>query len=177
MKRDTFGQLALTIALVCVLVLVATLATLAMPSIRLVLGFAPAQAGAYALGERIDVPPAVYESSQYTVVVFARSGCGVCQQMKPWLSDLAERVQQRASSRVVMVVGAGQLKDEIAFAGEIGLGRERVVPLTPGPIKVQVVPTVVLVDRQGRVLFVQEGAPLAERDAVIDRIVTLTQPH
>lgn len=175
MSQDALGRSAVALAVTCVLLVGATFFALLTPSIRTTLGLTPRVSPAYARGDRIDVPPSIYESSAFTVVLFARSDCGVCQRVKPWLSEMRAAVEARPAVQVVMVAINARLDDEVEFAREIGLGRERVFPLTPQGLKARLTPTLVLVDRQGTVLFSIDGAAPDQTAGAIPTIVNLTQ--
>jgi hypothetical protein len=172
----SIGRVAVAISTICVLTVVVTLGVLMMPAVRLALGFSPAAPVGYALGDRLDVPSWVFDSSDHTVVVFARSSCAASQRLSSWLAEMTARVQRQTSIRVVMVVGRSRLDEEHAFAATIGLGPDRVVVVERVP-KIRVVPTVIVVNRHGRVLLTQEGAPTSEAASVMDRILAVTGLH
>jgi len=175
MKQDTLGRLAIGISVACVVGVGATIAALTSPAIRSTLGLMPIAPASYVRGERIDVPASLYETSPHTLVLFARSDCGACQHIKPWLAQTIGTLEQKTGTRVVMVATNARLDDEIAYAAEIGLARDRVVPLASTSLKVRQVPTLVLVDRQGSVLYSLDGAPNIPATDVISRIATLTE--
>jgi hypothetical protein len=174
MKQETLGRIAIGLSAACVCLVGATIIVLVTPSIRATLGLTPSIQPGYVQGDRIDVPARVYESSPYTVIVFARSNCPVCQRVKPWLAQMTASVQRQTAARVVMVATNAGLDEEVAFGREIGLGQEQVVLLPSQALRVKLVPTVVLVDRRGEVLYSVEGAPESPAN-LIPRIVNLAQ--
>ena len=167
MKSDLVGRIALAITVGCLVMVGLTVGALATPAGRARMGLAPAPAPSYAVGARIDVPASVYDASPYTVVLFARSDCGVCQQSKPWLAALTTALQRQSTVRVVMIASGEHLSDEVQYAADLGIGRDRVVPLAPRALKARLVPSLVLVDRQGVVRYSQEGVPRADQGTVL----------
>jgi hypothetical protein len=97
--------------------------------------------------------------------------------MKPSLVELISALEKHTATRTVMVTGGAQLSDEIKYAAELGLASDRVVQLTASTRKLRQVPTVVLVNRQGKVLASEEGAPSNPDPGVIPRMVALVQPR
>jgi hypothetical protein len=175
MNQDAIGRTAIGLSVGCVAVLAATIASLVSPGIRSTLGLMPAAARSYQHGEHIDVPSSLYGSSPYTVVLFARSDCGVCQRIKPWLSETIAAVEGQTPAKVMMVATNSRLDEEVFYAREIGLGPERVVQLASTTLKVRQVPTLVLVDRRGTVQYSVDGAPNISTADLISRITTLTE--
>ena len=162
------------IAAVASLVLVTVTAiVLAMPDLRDALGLGPRPA--YATRSRIDVPPAVYRTSSYTVVLFARSTCAVCRSSVTFLTKLV-REAAAAGVAVRLLSSAPVAPDELAFAQGIGLGPAEVVAVDMRTIRVARVPTIVLVDREGEIRYAREGAiPAAEQDGLLSTLSSLAR--
>jgi hypothetical protein len=177
MRPDFAGRMALTAAVACLVAVGVTLGALVMPAVRARMGLAPVPRPAYAVGDRIDVPASIYEGSSYTVILFARSSCGVCQQIKPWLAGLTASLQRQPSVQVVMVASGGRASDEVSYAADVGVSRQRVFQLAAGPHKLRSVPVLVLVDRGGVVRYSQEGMPRANRDQVVGTMTSLILPR
>ena len=104
---------------VCVLILIGTLA---FPFVRSAVGEPVPRAG-YAAGDRLDVPAGIYDRHAYTVVIFARSGCGVCQQLKPALARVTAAVAAMPSMGVAVIAPDSNPRAEEQFAREIGCQR------------------------------------------------------
>ena len=64
--------------------------TVAWPRVASAIGirWAAPKSAAYRVNDRIDVPPDWYQSSGYTLVLFARSSCSACQAAHPFLQKL-----------------------------------------------------------------------------------------
>lgn len=115
-----------------------------------------APAPSYAVGDKIDLPPDAYSNTEKTLVLFLRESCAVCQTEAPHLAELVRRVGIDSTSVAsVVVTGSARVEAEREFAARFKGASHRQVPFED--LKVQTVPTVVLVDRHGVVLFAQEG--------------------
>lgn len=156
------------------LMLAATLLYIAWPRVAGALGADPAPAPVapiYAAGETIDTPAAWYSNSPHTLILFARKSCAACDKAQPFIKALVESVQGRAA--VVMGHPSGAEADDRAYAKAIGIP-ESATFVTPAGLKVRATPTLVLVDRQGRVLHAWEGVGKAEKQAQITAAITLS---
>ena len=174
MKSETAGRIAVIITCSCIAVVIATLGLLVMQTR---FGLVPAASPSYAVGATVDVPASVYSGASHTLILFGRSTCSVCQSVKPSLVEIIRAVERQNDVRSVLVTGGAHLPDEIQYAAELGLGPERVFPLTPQTRNLKHVPTFVLVDRQGKVLASEEGGPSISDPGVIARVVALVQPR
>lgn len=119
---------------------------------------------------------AVYGGSPYTVVLFARFGCGACERAKPLLSSLAKDIAGRPGVRFVMVTGTASRTENLAYARELGLAEAAVVSITLTDLRLRQVPTLLLVDRQGVVRYAQEGALPSSAGSELIQVLTAL-PH
>jgi thiol-disulfide isomerase/thioredoxin len=156
-------------SLVLAATLAITLAFVSWPRVASALGLEPAgPAAAYAPGATIDTPAAWHGRTAVTLVVFARAGCGACQKAEPYFTQLFAELNGRAD---VVVVGGRETADEdAAFARALGLG-EAAFHVAPDGLRVRVTPTLVLVDRAGRVLDAWEGIGPVEKQTSITSAV------
>ncbi|HYN06816.1 MAG TPA: hypothetical protein VES67_05465 [Vicinamibacterales bacterium] len=145
--------------IVCVAVVAGSVLLLAVPEWRRALGMAAPDGAAYALGDRIDVPTALYDSAPLTLLLFSRAGCGACQTAKPVLVSLVAALHDRKDVRVLLVVSEGTEAEERQYLQELGLGGDRLAGVNFAALRLQHVPTTVLVDRRGNVRYSLEGAP------------------
>src|SRR5262249_8929964 len=113
----------------------------------------------------------------HTLLLFARSGCPTSQRVKPLLTALVADVADRDGGSVVMVTATANQSDEVRFASELGLGRDHVISIPPGSVKARRVPTIVLVNERGTVLYTQEGAPRGPDSDVSAAIMSLVDRH
>jgi peroxiredoxin len=149
--------------------LAATLIYIAWPRISGYFGAKPAAAPAvYAAGDRVDVPAAWYAQAPHTLIVFARASCTACERAKPFLKTVVARMDGKGAA--VMAHPAGAPADDQKFAQSLGVADDHIFLTTPG-LRVRATPTMVLVDRQGKVIGAWEGAGKPERQAAILKAV------
>jgi hypothetical protein len=169
---ERLGRIAIALAVTAVVIVGATAALVARPDLRARLGLAPE---AYAVRQVVDVPPAIYNSSSYTLLIFARSTCDVCQRSAKFLSRLAGQTAG-AGAGVRLVSSAPVVASELAFARALGLSDAQVAPVDLKTVRVRRVPTIVLVDRHGEIHYAREGAvSTSDQEAVIKTLVSLTR--
>jgi hypothetical protein len=166
---------AATATILCVAVVVGSLLLLAMPKWRRALGLATAGGPAYVIGDRIDVPAAFYNSSPLTLLLFTRAECAACQSAKPALVSLIVALRQHDDVRVTMVVSEGTEPAERGYLRELGLADDRLAAAKFTTLRLEHVPTMVLVDRRGDVRYSLEGAPSVVDQAELLRIAA--SPH
>jgi hypothetical protein len=127
-----------------------------VPQSRSWLGLAPEPA--YAAGQKIDVRESLYRGARRTVIVFIQDSCAACQTAKPVFAELSKSVSALDSVQMVLVP-PGNAEAEIRYAGDIGLPAAAVKPLRGGVVRVQITPTLVVVDSTGQILFAYAGIP------------------
>lgn len=148
-----------------ILMLVATGGYILWPRVSSYFGVKAAPAPpAYAAGQQVDVPAAWYADSSHTLILFARASCTACEKAQPFLKDLVAKLDGRAMA--VMGHPAGAPDDDQKFAASLGISAEHVFETVPG-LRVHSTPTLVLVNRQGRVLSAWEGVGKEDRQAAI----------
>ncbi len=155
-----------------VLMLAATLIYVGWPRVSSYFGVKPTAAPpVYAAGDRVDVPAAWYADAPHTLIVFARASCTACERAQPFLKDVVSRMNGKGAA--VMAHPDGAPEDDRKFARSLGVSDDHVFLTTPG-LRVRATPTMVLVDRQGKVLGAWEGAGKPERQAAILKVVDET---
>jgi len=147
------GRAAMAVTLMCVAVLGGTAAVLSSHA------RSPAAAVGYAQGEIVDLPATVYSEGELTLVLIARSSCGASQTGRPFFAQLIARASRVAGIRAVMVSGRNARDDEDRYARAVGLNEAALVRMELSHLRVKEVPTVLLVDRMGRIRYVQSGLP------------------
>ena len=130
---------------------------------------APPAAPAYEAGSTIDTPAEWHEGSAFTLVLFAQAACGACQRARPFLKEIVDEFG--ADVPVVLVSPGADLGAENRFAESIGLPAAT-VRRAPSAVRARVTPTLVLVDRAGKVIQAWEGVP-PDRQASIRQTVSL----
>ena len=157
------GWSALALSLLLLVLLAATIGRLAGRRALESLGWIAPSAATYPVGDVIDVPADVYRATPITVVLFARSNCAACEAAAPLYHSLAAMIAGRSNARMVLSspVSTAAMGAEVDYARTVGLDANAVVPWDARKPRVRNVPTLVVVDRSGRVLASWEGAPRA----------------
>lgn len=152
--------------LLCVAVVAGSLVLVLRPEWRRALGLGGRQG--YAVGEQVDFPVRVYGSSPFTLVVFSRSDCPACQGAKPAIKELIDALRPVPSVRVAMVAARGEAPEEHQFGRDLGLTEKDVMQIDLGDLRLDGVPTTLLVDRSGRVHYSLKGPPTSsDRDEIL----------
>ena len=156
--------------LVCVAVVAVTIAAVFFPSIRSTVGLNPVSAPGYRAGDRIDLPTGAYDDSTLTVLVFVRSNCPACRRSQPMFKDIADRLGG-TPARMRLVIDHARAEAETEYATALGLASTALIPADFLALHLHVVPTLVLVDRSGEVLYALEGVPSDEQRDDLLRLV------
>ena len=112
--------------------------------------------GGYAVGDPIDLPRSWLSNSTFTAVLFVRHSCPSCQAAAPHLARLVEEAQLRRIS-VIAVTGRSALQQDRKFARSVGLTDSDVHDADLRAMALRLVPTVLLVAPDGRIVHVTEG--------------------
>lgn len=136
---------ALVVAVMCIALVVGTAAFPVWSP--------PRSSSGYRVGEGIDVPRAWYaEAAGPVVLLFVRHDCPVCESAAPVVTELRARLGGRGIP-VGLVAPDRDAEAERAFAEQLGFGPDQTHVADLGSIRLSTVPTVVLVDREGTVLY------------------------
>jgi len=163
---------ATAVTIGCVMVVAGSALVMAVPALRDRWGQSPPGNAGYRVGERIDLPATTHESFPLTLLLFTRTGCGACQAAKPALASLVAGLRDRPSIRTLMIVREGSEPEEREYIRAIGLDEDRLVGVDFRNLRLRRVPTMVLVDRDGKVRYSLEGAPTAPKQEELIRIAT-----
>jgi thioredoxin-related protein len=151
------------------LMLVATIGYIAWPRVAAAIGFKPTAAPApYAEGDQVDVPAAWYSTADTTLIVFARASCAACEKAQPFLATLVAHAD--ASGAAVMAHPPGMDEEDRQFARSLGVADDKVMVVGAG-LKVRATPTILIVNRAGRILGAWDGAGEDDRQASILKAV------
>jgi hypothetical protein len=164
------------IIVACLGTLALTVALFATPSLRNRLFADASLSSVYASGEIVDLPGEVYQGQSFTLIYFATTTCAACLQAREAMRELADAISDGVEDVEVALVTATTDRDARAAFGEaVGVNANRHFSLDLSQLKVRKVPTVLLVDKMGRVLFAQERAPdSATHSAILDRVKSET---
>ena len=109
-----------------------------------------------------------YSTSPYTLVVFARASCGACQTAQPFLQKLVADV--RGKGQVVFASPGLEPDSDREYAQQLGVAAD-LTRQVPAGLRVRATPTLVLVDRTGRILGAWEGVGPPDQQAVIQQSI------
>jgi thioredoxin-related protein len=167
-RDQLVGRIAVGAAAAAILLVLLTTVALAVPGVRTALGFERARGTGYAVGQRVDLVPPGSESRRHTLLIFARHDCGACQQSKSAFADLVRDLREQGVDTVI-VTNQHQRPSQVAYGQELGVREERVLSLDLSTLKVQLVPSIVLVDRAGTVVYARAGALAHDDRAAVAR--------
>jgi hypothetical protein len=169
MTRDDFvGRTALALAIGSVGLVILTAAALASPKVREAFGFAAPTTTGYAIGDRLDGVPPELLSGRGTLLLFARRNCSACQSSKGPLTTLIVALRKEGIDTVV-VAGLRDAAGDADYAGEVGVAPARVLARDPKSFQVKLVPSLVLVDRDGTVRYSRTGVVTDQEVSAIAR--------
>ena len=173
MTRDDrvrrFGSIGIAI---CVLIL---LGTVAYSFVQGRLGKTPSARG-YAVGDRIDVPETIYSAAPHTLLIFARSSCGVCQRDFPALKRIVATYASSPGLGVAMIGARSDQEADREFARALGVADDALSLLDLARLRVAVVPALVVVNRTGTVVFAHSGAASPTAEKTLARVVLSLGP-
>ena len=111
---------------------------------------------AYSIGDTIDIPQQLYGGASETLVVFVRESCTACQEAAPDIAKLSAALgAMSANVPTVVLTGSTHVEADRAFAKRLGDVTHQ--HLAFNTLRLRTVPTMVLVNRRGTVLYSQEG--------------------
>jgi hypothetical protein len=154
--RDYRGRIAVGIIAFCALGLVATALAGFAPAIKTSLGWSSAERAAYVPGDSIDVPRDFYDKNDQTLLVFASGTCGACLRSASSLGKMAEELRG-SRTRFLLVTPAIRHVDQQTLVSAASLHTAESVALDLTTLRLKNVPTFVLVNQAGRVLYSREG--------------------
>lgn len=165
---------ALAIALTLTLIVITTATAIVFPSgrewVRQRLHWAPPS---FAVGAASGLPPALFQDSEFTVLIFATTSCAACQRALPFHQALARAVNDDSRWRArLLMTSPGD--DIAAYATTMALPTDRVTRFDAAGTMLRHVPTVLIVDRLGVVRATTEGVLAeAEQRALLETIKSL----
>ncbi len=155
------------VVVVSVVVLAGTAALVVSPTLRDWVGVGPSVVRLpYQTGDLVDVPPAVYQSSARTLLLFARRDCAACQRSELFHQS-AIAAAATVGTGVALMSPTTDPASEAPYAARLGVAPEQVHVIAPGSIKLRTVPTLMLVDAAGRIQDVWFGVVDPATEAVI----------
>lgn len=164
-------RVALAVSLTLVASVTATAVVVMWPRVTRAMGMTPPPPEpAYRAGQTIDTPLEWAQTAEVTLVLFAQSSCGACQKAKPFLKDLFAELKDRAA--VLLASHGPDRTVEEKYRAELGLDAAA-FRVTPEGLRVRATPTLVLVDRSGKILEAWEGVgPEPQQKLIREKIVS-----
>jgi hypothetical protein len=154
--RDYRGRIAVGIIAICALGLVTTALAGFLPAIKAGLGWSSADRAVYVPGDSIDVPRDFYSNNAQTLLVFAPGTCGACLRSASSFGKLAEELRG-SNTHFVLITPAIRRVDQQTLVSAASLQASESMALDLTTLRLKNVPTVVLVNRAGRILYSREG--------------------
>lgn len=153
-------RVATVVTVLCLAIVATTIVAVASPTLRARLGLVPSAPPSYAAGSHIDLPHEMYSLAPVTLFAFVRYDCSGCQATKPILAEIAARLRED-SVPTVLVANNLHPEEELRYGTDAGLDRAHVVTMdwAGAGLRLQRVPTFVLVNRTGEVIYASEGVP------------------
>jgi thiol-disulfide isomerase/thioredoxin len=113
-------------------------------------------ASPFRVGDSVGLVPATFEGSDLTVLLFARSTCSVCAEATPYLNLLARELTKDGRVRFLFVPTHGVSAPELAYGALLGVSQLEILD-APWTVRARIesVPTLVVVDRTGRIRAVR----------------------
>ena len=132
-----------------------SIAVLASQAVRDTLGVSARLNGGYVEGEVVDLPPSIYRGTFRTVAVFARGDCAACVRSHSQLRVVLAEATERSWRCVLLAPSERPLDRE--YAQSLGLPGHSVAVIPPPTTRVALIPTVLVLDSRGRILFAHSG--------------------
>lgn len=101
------------------------------------------------VGSAVSLPEVDWQSSGMTLVMVLQKGCRFCEESAPFYHRLHDR-RSGSQPRMVAVI-PGEKAENVRYLSEHGVLADDVVSISLEDIKVDVTPTLLLVDQSGHV--------------------------
>ena len=170
-SERALGRASLAASVGLALMLVGTLGYIGWPRVAAALGVSSKPAPrppAYTVGDTVDVPAAWYSTADTTLVLFARASCGACEKAHPFLTKIVGIMNSRGAA--FMAHPAVTKVEDAQFAKSLGVKDANVV-VGADTLKVQATPTILIVDRRGKILGAWEGVGTPDRQAAVLELI------
>ena len=162
---DRVPGVVITFALV---LLLGTLAMAASPRFRAFLR--PAPAPAYGPGDRFEGPAPVTALPTKTLVVVAGPSCGATERSHAFLVE-AVSAATSAGMGVQLYTPEAAHPEIAAYAAGLGIDRKHIVAVDPAATRLQIMPSLALLDRDHTVLNFWQSTPDPETGETILHIL------
>jgi hypothetical protein len=147
---------AAIVVVVCALTVGVTALVGFAPAIGERWGWSEPSRPAYALGDSVDVPRRLYDESAQTLLVFASGTCGACLRSAAAFGELAVELRG-TQTRFLLLTPTIRHADQESLLAAASLQASEFAAFDLTTLRLKSVPSVVLVDRAGRILYSREG--------------------
>jgi hypothetical protein len=107
-------------------------------------------------GSSSQLPAEFYSSAGHTVLIFATTNCAACQRALPFHQQLLHSVANALETRArVVLTSPGD--DPAAYAATLNVPATQVMTWDARHTTLRRVPTILIVDRNGVVVYAREG--------------------
>ena len=168
MRRVT---IAVTVFALCTVG--ATSALVLSPTLRRLLGVEHAAVD-YVVGQRVDLPLDSFPAEERNLLLFVRGTCSACQNAVPALKQFIVDVSGRSGVSVRMVTSQLYAEDAPTFALRIGLSATQIMSIDMASLRLQRIPTLLVVNRAGVITRVLGPAELPRGLAALADEITRT---
>jgi hypothetical protein len=133
----------------------------------------PTRAPAYRTGDAVPTVTGVdYRQADKTLLIVVSSSCRFCTESMPFYRKLADEAKARGSRVQLAVAGTEDVQTVKTYLTKYSLGIDRVVQLEPGTIKYGGTPTLLLIDKGGKVRGLWEGRIAEAREQEVISAIT-----
>jgi len=127
------------------------------------------------LGSQLHFPAIDFGSADHTLLIFSNSACQYCIDNLDLYRSLLTETSSMARAIPIVMLSAEPVETFRLFMKRHGMNPSQIVSLNPSQLGVRIVPTILLVDRSGRVKRVWVGRKSKETQSAILSAVQNTQ--
>ena len=137
------------------------------PSGRDLLKSAAGFSRGYAVGDHLTVSGSSALGKEFLLVVFIDRSCQACTKAKPMLPRLAVKLHERWNDVSLKIAAMTSDREKRIIASEFGFAESQFVSVVLASNRtLRAMPTVMLVDNDGKVRFVADGLPEDESELI-----------
>jgi hypothetical protein len=155
-SSEAIRRLGSIVLVGCVVVIALSVAIAASPALRARLFPGTVEAPSYRVNDYVDVSASAFDGHSKTLIYFSTPTCAACARSEGALSGLVRHAMSHDIG-VVLVRPEGVGSDNAMFSERTGVDVSHVLSLDLGHLRVRRVPTLLIVDRTGKVLMYHEG--------------------
>jgi thioredoxin-related protein len=108
-------------------------------------------------GKQLRLSGVNWQKTKHSLVVVASSHCHWCQASAPFYGKVSSIHAANRSAFQFFVISPDSRADSDAFIGEHGIAADQLISASPSSFGVRAIPTVIVVDGNGRVVYAHTG--------------------